>query len=368
MLAVAAKEGVFFLWKGQGQRWHRLGPTLPGKMIMAMATDAERRTVYVSSYKEGVFRTADYGQTWEDITHDLPFTDVRALAVSPHDPHTVYAGTEPPGVFVRREDEPHWTECGNLRQHPKAKEWSFPVPPRVPHVRTLEVSPRDPRVLYAGIEVGSFLISHDGGEHWEAAEGIGHDIHRLIIHPARPERLIVATGDDTPPYKQLGGFGIYRSDDGGRSWRQANDGLDFRTYCEDAIAFHPENPDVLFLAAADGIPPRWASMSKLAVGVLTGHVYFLSPSKLRRRKGADVVLFRSHNAGERWEPIMNGLPERLFDMVWALDAGPADGGVGVYFGTTGGDIYATDDQGASWHKIAEGLKGISHLKVLGDRQ
>jgi photosystem II stability/assembly factor-like uncharacterized protein len=365
MLCVAMKDGIYFLWKGVGTSWHRRGPVLARKMIMAMATDADRRTVYVSIFREGVFRSSDYGQSWEDITSNLPYKDVRALAISPHDSNVIYAGTEPPGVFVSRNGGQTWTECGNLREHPNAREWSFPVPPRVPHVRTLEVSPRDPNTLYAGIEVGSFLISRDGGQTWEAASGIGRDIHRLIIHPAQPDRLIVATGDDTPPYRQVGGFGIYRSDDGGRSWRQANDGLDFRTYCEDAIAFHPKNPDLLFLAAADGIPPRWASMTKLAFGALSGNVYFLAPSRWRRRKGADVVIFRSRNGGDRWESIMNGLPSSFFDMIWALDSGLTEhGDVGVYFGTTGGEIYASEDEGESWRKIAEGLPGITHLKVL----
>src|SRR5690606_19831594 len=109
-------------------------------------------------------------------------------------------------------------------------------------------------------------------------------------------RLIVATGLDTGAYRSARGHGLYRSEDGGASWMSINGGLGHRLYTEDAIAFHPDDPDTIFVAAADGIPPHWASLSRMALGVVTGNVYFLSPSRFRRRKGADVAIYRTRDA------------------------------------------------------------------------
>jgi photosystem II stability/assembly factor-like uncharacterized protein len=363
MLFVANKEGVYTARKSGRNGWKMEGPALSGKTLMCLETDASGRTLYVGLYKEGVLRSSDEGRSWEEITSNLPHKDVRALAVSPENPDVIYVGTEPAALFISRNGGRSWSESRQLRELPQAKEWSFPVRPRIAHVRTIEIDARNPRTVYAGIEVGSFLKSEDGGESWKVLDGLGHDIHRALISPEDPKRIYVATGLDTAPYK--GGFGLYRSDDGGGSWRQANAGLGKRLYVEDAVSFHTADPKVMFLAAADGIPPHWAAITNMVFGVMTGNVYFWTPSRLRRRKGADVAIYRSRDAGERWEPVGDGLPESFFDMVWALDSGPTESGTcGVYFGTTGGDVYASEDGGDSWKKIAAGLGNITHVKVV----
>ncbi|AFT66912.1 sialidase family protein [Cycloclasticus sp. P1] len=331
-----------------------------GKQFMAMASHAS--TVVVSIFKKGVIISTDCGQSWQDITEDLPYTDVRSLAIDPQCPTRIYAGTEPANIYCYEGSK--WVSCGDLSKVPESKDWSFPVPPKVPHVRSIVVDPTNSNTIYALIEVGSFLISHDRGETWKAATGVGHDLHRVIVHPGNTDVLIAATGTDTGVYK--GGQGIYRSEDAGETWRQANDGLEHRIYCEDAIGFAENDANTVFLAAADGIPPHWASLIKLTIGALKGNVYFLSPSKLRRRKGADITIYRSVDAGASWLPVPDKTQHALFDMVWALETGLSDDGrPAVYYGTTGGEICASFDGGDSWGLLANNLGAITHLHPMG---
>ncbi|MES2238022.1 MAG: hypothetical protein V4500_09770 [Pseudomonadota bacterium] len=355
MLIVAGNKGVFSL-ADDG----RTGPSFfAGEQVFALAAHGQR--VAVAILKKGVRLSEDGGVSWRDISAGLPYLDVRSLAFDPHQPERLYAGTEPPAIACHRGAE--WSLCGNLMALPESKDWSFPVRPGIPHVRSITVSPVDSHVIYAAIEVGSFLISRDTGMTWSVAEGIGHDLHRTIIHPAKPDRLLVATGMDTGAYR--GGKGVYRSEDGGSTWSSANEGLGHRLYAEDAIAFHPQDPATAFLAAADGIPPHWASIIGLATGVMSGNVYFLSPSKFRRRKGADIAIYRTRDVGKNWALVPDINQQGLFDMVWALESGYADdGSPAVYFATTGGEVRASYDGGDTWRVIAKEMGAITHLHPL----
>ena len=331
-----------------------------GNQFMAMATQG--KTIVVSLFKKGVIMSVDAGASWQDITVDLPYKDVRSLAIDPKDSTCIYAGTEPAAIY--RYDGSKWLPCGDLSKVPESKDWSFPVPPKIPHVRSIVVCPSNSNTIYALIEVGSFLISHDRGETWAAATGIGHDLHRVIVHPDSTDVLIAASGQDTGVYR--GGQGIYRSEDAGKTWQQANNGLEHRIYCEDAIGFAQDDPNTVFLAAADGIPPHWASLIRLVVGVLKGNVYFLSPSKMRRRKGADITIYKSIDAGSNWLPVSDPAQNALFDMVWALETGPSDEGKpAVYYATTGGEVRASFDAGDNWQVLATKLGAMTHLHPIG---
>lgn len=351
MPVVATGQGVLTVSAdGAVQRW----PELPGQ-VMAMAAHGD--SVAVAVHKQGVFLGESGATHWHDLGAGLAHRDVRALAFDPHS-GALYAGTEP--AHLLRWENGEWTECGDLLALPGAKRWSFPIRPGIGHVRTIAVHPLEADVLYAGIEVGSLLCSKDRGETWEEVEGLGHDIHRVVLHPEDPDRLIVTTGQDTKPYR--GGKGVYRSADRGRSWEQVNDGLGDRIYTEDAIVAHPTDPDVVFLAAADGIPPKWASMRQLARGALNGNVYFLSPAKLRRRRGADVGFFRSDDGGATWARLGPDDGRGLFDMVWALEGELTEGGgLRLYHGTTGGEVNVSEDEGRTWARLVDGLGEVTHI-------
>ncbi|SBS77426.1 conserved hypothetical protein [uncultured Mycobacterium sp.] len=355
MVVAATSRGVFTV-SGDGKA--RAWPELPGQ-VMAMAVQDER--VAVAVHKHGVFLATAGADHWTDLGDGLAHRDVRALAFDPHTPNALYAGTEP--AHLLRWQDGIWAECGNVLGVPEAKRWSFPIRPGIAHVRTIAVHPLEADVVYVGIEVGSLLITRDRGQTWEEIDGLGHDIHRVVLHPEAPDRLIVTTGQDTKPYR--GGKGIYRSTDRGSSWVQSNNGLGERNYTEDAIVVHPADPDVVFLAAADGIPPKWAAVRRLVMGVLNGNVYFLSPSKLRRRRGADVGFFRSNDGGASWVRLDTDDDRGLFDMVWALEGELTDGGeLLLYHGTTAGGLYVSEDEGHTWKCLADGLGAITHIATL----
>nr|AAQ12026.1 unknown [Mycobacterium sp. S65] len=191
MVVAATSRGVFTV-SGDGKA--RAWPELPGQ-VMAMAVQDER--VAVAVHKHGVFLATAGADHWTDLGDGLAHRDVRALAFDPHTPNALYAGTEP--AHLLRWQDGIWAECGNVLGVPEAKRWSFPIRPGIAHVRTIAVHPLEADVVYVGIEVGSLLITRDRGQTWEEIDGLGHDIHRVVLHPEAPDRLIVTTGQDTKP-------------------------------------------------------------------------------------------------------------------------------------------------------------------------
>ncbi len=234
MVVAATSRGVFTV-SGDGKA--RAWPELPGAGHGHGCSGRARRRRRPQARRVSRHRGRDH---WTDLGDGLAHRDVRALAFDPHTPNALYAGTEP--AHLLRWQDGIWAECGNVLGVPEAKKrWSFPIRPGIAHVRTIAVHPLEADVVYVGIEVGSLLITRDrGGQTWEEIDGLGHDIHRVVLHPEAPDRLIVTTGQDTKPYR--GGKGIYRSTDRGSSWVQSNNGLGERNYTEDAIVVHPADP------------------------------------------------------------------------------------------------------------------------------
>jgi photosystem II stability/assembly factor-like uncharacterized protein len=355
-LWIGTRDGLFLAGpkNQEAGEWTVEGPFLQGKRLMCLALEPGRGTVYAGFYQGGIFKTSDVGRTWQEIGKGLGGKDVRALGVRPTNPKLVYAGTEPVSLYLSSDGGLNWEELPGLRNHPAAANWTFPVPPFVPHVRTIEFQYHKRDLVYVGIEVGSVMVSLDRGKTWEETAPLCKDVHRIVNHYIDPKSVYVATGDDTPPYDGTGGHGVYRSDDQGRSWKQINEGLGQRTYCEDAFTVDPSDPNTLYLAAARGVPPYWASV--------TDSVYFLSPSASVRPEGADVGIFRSRNGGDHWEKLSGGLPEAFFSMIWTLDALACSQGTQLFLGTTDGEIFASQDEGERWERILSGLPPVSHLK------
>ena len=364
MVLVGTRDGLYRL-RSNGH-WSAQEMLRTEKPIMALATDATGERIYVGFYQGGMCVSRDGGRSWSPMGADLPHQDIRTLAVHPADPDTVYAGTEPAALYVSHDGGRRFEELPALRTHPSAKDWAFPIRPRLGHVRTLEFHPDDPQSFYVGIEVGSLLRTADGGQTFTEASDCGHDIHRALVLEDTARTVLVTTGLDTNAYKHTGYEGLFRSTDGGAHYVASNEGLGVYKYCEDAICAEPGHPQRLYLATAKGIPPYWASMTRMVMGAAFGRfAYFVTPSRLRRRSGAEVVLSASDDSGASWYRLdTEGLPTPLFDMVWALDIAPDPGRPELYLGTTGGDVYVGEPGGQSWRKAVSGLPVVTHLHAL----
>lgn len=357
---VGTREGGIFKLNRKNGSWAASEPSLAGNGLMCLAPDSKGETLYAGFFRGGVYKSRDAGKTWEKKSNGITESDVRAIGIHPKNQNVVFAGTEPCALFVSTNAGESWEEIRAFRETDVAKRAFFPVPPNIGHVRTIEFSPANPDVMYAGIEVSGLLMSEDGGKSWREVGPLSQDIHRIIVHPDKPNRVLASTADDTPPYDLRGGHGVYVSEDYGRSWRQKNKGLGIRTYCEDAIAFDPLDPNTVYIATADGVPPYWADPMMMQEGFKGGFGYWPAPLKGTRPAGADLMVFRSKNAGESWDPMMSGLSGPLFEMVWAMEIAPSRE---LFMGSTDGRMFRAEEPGAPWKEILHGLPIITHIKL-----
>ena len=284
----------------------------PGAQCVTVdARDPER--VLVGCRGGGVFESEDGGATWHDAA--LPANDVFSVAYSSAD-GAAYAGCEPSALWVRRKDR--WEELSALRELPSAPTWSFPPRPWTSHVRWIAPSPHDPSLILAGIELGGLMRTTDGGETWQDHRpGAQRDVHSLAWHPTEAGRA----------YEAAGGGSAW-SRDNGESWEGVDDGRD-RHYTW-ALAVDPADPDCWFVSAAPG------------------------PFDAHGSRPARAALYRWRGDGP-WEELDLGLPRPLDAMPYALAAT----GDGLVAALRDGRLFASDDQGDSWHGLeVDGLRKV----------
>ncbi len=212
--------------------------SLEGSGAQCLAVDpADPDTVFAGLREQGLRRTRDGGETWEDV--GLPEPGVFSLAVSTAG-GAVYAGCEPSRLFRSDDGGDSWRALDALLELPSQPTWSFPPRPWTSHVRWIAPSPHDADLLLVGIELGGLMRSTDGGETWEDHRpGAQPDVHSLAWHPREPGRAYEA-----------GGGGSAWSDDAGETWRPADEGRD-RHYTW-SVAPDPSDPDVWFVSASTG--------------------------------------------------------------------------------------------------------------------
>jgi hypothetical protein len=218
-----------------GDAFVKVGATtrLQGSGAQCLTLDGE--TVYVGCREGGLKRSADGGDTFEDVS--FPERDVFSVAVSAAD-GSVYVGTEPSRLFRSRDSGESWEELVALQEIPSRPGWSFPPRPWTSHVRWIAPSPHDPEVVLVGIELGGLMRTEDGGATFsDHRPQAARDVHCLAWHPSAPGRAYEAGGD-----------GAAWSRDGGRSWDRADAGRD-RRYAW-ALAVDPADPERWFVSAA----------------------------------------------------------------------------------------------------------------------
>ena len=208
-LLVGTANGVSVIERESSREWRVAEKSLDGCHISTLFVEPASGLLFAGVYKKGLFASADSGKSWEQRDQGLDEKDVYCInaACAEHGVVRLYVGTQPARLFESDDLGATWRELTALAAIPSAAEWTFPAPPHHAHVKNIAVDPRNPEIIYAGVEVGGLFKSADGGRSWRELRGFYADVHRLAIRPSTPDCIYLCTGD-----------GLYRSGDGGENW------------------------------------------------------------------------------------------------------------------------------------------------------
>ena len=360
---VGTRKGAFVLESdGKRKQWNILGPHFAGWEIYHLkGSPADPNRLYASQSNswsgQQIQRSNDGGGTWEPAgnkfvydgvpgTHQWydgtphPWEFKRVWHVEPSltDPDTVWAGVEDAALFRTTDGGQNWQELPGLRGHGTGSLWQPGAGGLCLH--TILLDPTNPGRIYIAISAAGAFRSDDGGHSWrpinrglksqyipDPEAEIAHCVHHIAMHPARPGVLFMQKHWD-----------VMRSDDSGEAWREVSGNLptDFGF----TIDVHAHEPDTVYV-----------------VPIKSDSEHFPPEGKLR--------VYRSRTGGGDWEPLTNGLPQAHCYVNVLRDAMAVDSleDCGVYFGTTGGQVYASADAGDSWSAIARDLPAVLSVEV-----
>ena len=325
--------------------WTSGGPY--GGEIRALAINpASPGTVYAGTYEGGVFKSTDSGGTWAVASTGLTNPDIRAVVINPVIPTTLYAGTYGGGVFKSIDSGGTWAVTGltNL------------------NVKVLAINPATPGTLYAGTNGDGVFKSTNAGATWAAAnKGLTNQrVNSLAINPSTPATLYAGTD----------GGGVFKSTDSGGTWAAVNTGLPYVSggpylLLVNALAINPTIPTTLYAGMNGGgvfkstdSGGTWAAANT----GLTPYVYVLAinpttPATLYA--GTFGGAFKSTNGGASWSPINNGLPGTSGGpYLNALSINPSAPAT-LYVGTNNSGVFKTTDSGGTWAAVNTGLPSLT---------
>jgi photosystem II stability/assembly factor-like uncharacterized protein len=360
---VGTRKGAFILTSDdRRERWEVEGPLFAGWEVFHITgtpTVPDRLFAAPSGgwFGQTIHRSDDGGRTWDPVgneflyegvpgthqwydgtPHPWEFARVWHLEPSLTDPDTLYAGVEDAALFRSTDAGQSWHELPGLREHGSGASWQPGAGGLCLH--TIVLDPRDEQRLIVAISAAGVFRSDDGGKRWRAAnqglqsEGIpdpdaevGHCVHKIAMHPSRPDVLFMQKHWD-----------VMRSDDGGGSWREISG--DLPTDFGFAIDVHAHEPDTVFV-----------------VPIKSDAEHFPLDGKLR--------VYRSRTGGGEWEPLTRGLPQDHCYVNVLRDAMAVDthDPCGIYVGTTGGDVYASADGGDTGARSCEDLPAVLSVEV-----
>jgi photosystem II stability/assembly factor-like uncharacterized protein len=366
-LLIGTRKGAFFLQTGKARRlWTINGPIQLGNVIHHVVQDPRRPNALVMASKSGhlgptVFRSANFGKTWKEASKPPAFPKapegekgrvvqhVFYLTPSlPSEPGVWYAGTSPQGLFRTEDGGDTWESVAGFNEHLMRPLWCGDhqdAPPDGATLHSINVDPRNANHIYFGMSIGGVFESTDRGASWSplnkgcSADFIptpdpefGHDPHCLRLHPLNPDRLY-----------QQNHCGVYRMDRPEGKWNRI--GLKIPKKIGDigfAIELHPRDVDTAWVFPMDGTAV-WP----------------------RTSPGGKPAMYVTRNGGKSWRRQDRGLPpeQGWFTVKRQAMTNDSEKPVGIYFGTTAGEMWASRDEGDSWKCIARHLPHIYSVEV-----
>jgi photosystem II stability/assembly factor-like uncharacterized protein len=360
---VGTRKGAFILTSdGKRDKWTVDGPHFGGWEIYHLkGSPADPNRLYASQssawFGQLIQRSSDGGKTWEPVgnafayggvagthqwydgtAHPWEFKRVWHLEPSLSDPESVYAGVEDAALFHSADGGRTWAELSGLRGHGSGPRWQPGAGGMCLH--TILLDPVNPARIFVAISAAGAFRTDDAGATWtpinrglrseyipDPAAEVGHCVHRIAMHASRPNVLFMQKHWD-----------VMRSDDAGDSWREVSGNLpsDFGF----PIEVHAHEPETIYV-----------------VPIKSDSEHYPPEGKLR--------VYRSRTGGNEWEPLTNGLPQRDCFVNVLRDSMSVDSldPCGVYFGTTGGQVYASADGGDTWNAIVRDLPAVLSVEV-----
>jgi len=360
---VGTRKGAFLLTSdGKRQKWEVSGPHFAGWEIYHMKgspVDPDRLWASQSSgwFGQVLQCSTDGGKSWtaggnkfayngtpgthqwyDGTPHPWEFKRVWHLEPSLTDAQTVFAGIEDAAIFRSTDGGADWEELSGLREHGSGPRWQPGAGGMCLH--TIILDPTNPDRMYIAISAAGAFRTDDGGRTWkpinkglvsnfmpEPTAEVGHCVHHVAMHPSRPGVLFMQKHWD-----------VMRSNDAGDSWHEVSGNLptDFGF----VIDVHAHEPETLYV-----------------VPIKSDSEHFPLDGKLQ--------VYRSRTGGNEWEPLTKGLPQKDCYVNVLRDAMAVDRleDCGVYFGTTGGQVYVSPDGGDNWQAIVHDLPAVLSVEV-----
>lgn len=332
---IGTREGVFVVGSS--------GSPTAGDGLAGQGVRTLRRIngSVVAGADGGVYRSDDAGRSWQPSGCEGRM--VWEIAAAPHDERVLYAGTQPAALYRSEDSGRSWTQIESLGRVPGSGDWGLPSEPEASRALAIVMDPARPDHYWVGVEVGGVLDTEDGGETWRAGlVGYNPDIHGIVRDPARPGVLYATTGFGRTTDVQLreseSSAGVYRSEDGGRTWRYVWGDLD-RRYTR-PICIDPRAPH----AVTVGCAPTFRST-------------LLDP------EGAQSMLYQSTDGGSTWRSLGDAAHSPSAANVTAV-APAAEGSGSVLVGMENGEVWRVSPN-AEWTPLAGGLPTIQSLLALG---
>ncbi|HVS86537.1 MAG TPA: hypothetical protein VHD91_12990 [Gaiellaceae bacterium] len=349
VLMVGTRKGAFLIESENRKDWTVRGPFCEGWPVYHAIYDADSGTVFAAAASEwhgsAVWRSSDLGESWEHSSEGIAYGDDDGRKVSKVSTlmkagDKLLVGVEAPGIFESRDNGETWSLLSTLSGQHGSESWDDPAnqPPGHLGISNLLPDRDDPAHFWAVVQgIGAYETT-DGGASWTPRnkglrrdwpadyEDVGFCVHKLV-RSSDPQRMY-----------QQNHVGMHRSDDMGQSWTEITEGLPSEFGF--AAAVHPHDRDTFYVVPLD-----------------PGHGRVMPDGK--------ATVWRTNDAGSSWTALRKGLPQENAHLGVLRQGMAIDGHdqPGLYFGTSTGQVFASNDEGESWQQIADYLPAISSVEV-----